>query len=113
MTAARIPGIALIAAVITVLLLPLEPGQAAENRVLRVQGTVVAVNVADQPNVIVVKRPLGRDDELVVGAVLDAHTVVKRGHKRVGLDDLKAGEAVTMTYVKGRDGLLARTIQAR
>lgn len=105
--------LALVAVVATAGLLPVQSGDAAESRVLRVQGTVVAVNVTDQPNVIVVKRPIGQDDELIVGAALNVHTVVKRGQKRVDLKDLKAGEPVTMTYVKSRDGLLAQTIQAR
>lgn len=78
-----------------------------------VRGEVVAVNVQDSPNVIVVKAMKGSKDELIVGATVGADTTIMRGKQKVGLDALKVGESVELTYVKRDDGLAARSIHAR
>lgn len=78
-----------------------------------VRGDVVAINVQDNPNVIVVKAMKGSKNELIVGATVGADTKIMRGKEKVGLDALKAGESVELTYVKQDDGLVARSIHAR
>ncbi|HEY7532981.1 MAG TPA: hypothetical protein VH681_09425 [Nitrospiraceae bacterium] len=85
----------------------------AEGRTYRVQGKVVAINLRDMPNIIVVKTPITLKDEMTVGAVIDAHTKIVRGGKPVALHTIKVGEIVSLTYTKSRDGLFARAVQAR
>ena len=86
-------------------------GDAAEGRNYRVQGHVMAVNVTDQPNVIVVKTPVTNRSDMTVGATVTAQTKILRGGKRVGLHTIRVGETVWLTYVKRRDGVVARLIQ--
>lgn len=78
-----------------------------------VRGEVVAVNVQDSPNTIVVKAMKGGKDELIVGATVGADTKILRGKQKIGLDALKMGESVDLSYVKQDDGLAARSIHAR
>jgi hypothetical protein len=75
-----------------------------------VKGEVVAVNVADNPPVIVVKTITAKKQESIVGAVVESGTVITRGAKKVTLDNLKVGETASVTYVKNDDGLVARAI---
>lgn len=86
-------------------------GDAAEGRDYRVQGHVVAVNVTDQPNMIVVKTPVTNRSDMTVGATVTAQTKILRRGKRVGLHTIRVGETVWLTYVKRRDGVVARLIQ--
>ncbi len=88
-------------------------GEAAEGRSYRVQGHVVAVNVTDQPNMIVVKTPVTSRSDMTVGAAVTAQTKIVRRGKRVTLQAIRVGETVWLTYVKGRDGVLARLIELR
>ena len=85
----------------------------AEERVYRVHGKVVAINLLETPYVIVVKTPVTAKDEMTVGAAINDQTKIVRGTKRVALQTIRVGEVVSLTYVKRRDGLFARTIQAR
>lgn len=85
----------------------------AEERVYRVHGKVVAINLQETPNVIVVKTPVTNKDEMTVGAAINQQTKIVRGTKRVSLHTIKVGEVVSLTYVKRRDGLFARTIYTR
>lgn len=78
-----------------------------------VRGEVVAINVQDSPNTIVVKAMKGSKEELIVGATVGADTKIVRGKQKIGLDALKMGESVDLSYVKQDDGLVARSIQAR
>lgn len=88
-------------------------GEAGEGRSYRVQGHVVAVNVTNQPNMIVVKTPVTNRSDMTVGATVNAQTKIVRGGKRVGLHTIRVGETVWLTYVKRRDGVVARLIQLR
>jgi hypothetical protein len=85
---------------------------ASESSTRTVRGEVVAVNVSDSPPVIVVKAAAGKK-ELIVGATVESGVEIMRGKQQISLDSLKAGEKVTLTYVKKSDGLAARSIQAR
>lgn len=85
---------------------------ASEGAVRTVQGEVVAVNVTDSPQVIVVKAMAGRK-EMIVGATVESGAEITRGKQRVSLDSLKVGDKVSITYVKNQDGLVARSIHAR
>ena len=83
---------------------------AASNTVDEVKGTVEAVNLADDPLVIVVRGQHGVNEATVVGAVLKQGATIVRGKKRIGLDQIHAGDKVTLKYVKTRDGLAVRSI---
>ncbi|MFM8550725.1 MAG: hypothetical protein ACKOCD_00155 [Nitrospiraceae bacterium] len=91
------------------------PSVSAESKMAArtVRGEVIAVNIQDSPNTIVVKTMKGAKDELIVGATVGADTKVLRGKQAVGLNELKAGESVDLTYVKQGDGLVARSIHVR
>nr|MBI3612852.1 hypothetical protein [Nitrospirota bacterium] len=91
------------------------PSVSAESKAAAraIRGEVVAVNVQDSPNTIVVKAMKGSKDELIVGATVGSDTKITRGKQTVGLDALKVGESVELTYVKQDDGLVARSIHAR
>ena len=83
---------------------------AASNTVHEIKGTVEAVNLADDPPVIVVRGQHGANEATVVGAVLKQGVTIVRGKKRIGLDQIHAGDKVTVKYVKTRDGLAVRSI---
>ena len=83
---------------------------AASNTVHEIKGTVEAVNLADDPPVIVVRGQHGANEATVVGAVLKQGGTIVRGKKRIGLDQIHAGDKVTLKYVKTRDGLAVRSI---
>lgn len=83
---------------------------AASNTVHEIKGTVEAVNLADAPPVIVVRGQHGANEATVVGAVLKQGATIVRGKKRIGLDQIHAGDKVTLKYVKTRDGLAVRSI---
>lgn len=84
---------------------------AAEGRIYRVHGQVVAVTVAQAPQMIVVKTPLTKHNDMTVGAKVTAQTRIVRRGKRVALQTVKVGETVWLTYVKQRDGVFARLVQ--
>ena len=83
---------------------------AASNTVHEIKGTVEAVNLADDPPVIVVRGQHGANEATVVGAVLKQGVTIVSGKKRIGLDQIHAGDKVTLKYVKTRDGLAVRSI---
>jgi len=83
---------------------------AASNTVHEIKGTVEAVNLADAPPVIVVRGQHGANEATVVGAVFKQGATIVRGKKRIGLDQIHAGDKVTLKYVKTRDGLAVRSI---
>ena len=83
---------------------------AASNTVHEIKGTVEAVNLADDPPVIEVRGQHGANEATVVGAVLKQGVTIVRGKKRIGLDQIHAGDKVTLKYVKTRDGLAVRSI---
>lgn len=78
-----------------------------------VRGEVVAVNIKDSPQVIVVKAMTAKRQELIVGATVESGTAITRGKARVSLDSIKIGDSVALTYVKSLDGLAARSIHVR
>ena len=79
---------------------------AASNTVHEIKGTVEAVNLADDPPVIVVRGQHGANE----ATVLKQGATIVRGKKRIGLDQIHAGDKVTLKYVKTRDGLAVRSI---
>ena len=83
---------------------------AASNTVHEIKGTVEAVNLADDPPVIVVRGQHGANEATVVGAVLKQGATIVRGKKRIGLDRIHPGDKVTLKYVKTREGLAVRSI---
>jgi hypothetical protein len=78
-----------------------------------VQGEVVAVNLQSTPRVIVVKVLLPSQQEMIVGATVGADTAITHGKQTIGLDAIKPGQIVRVTYLKSENGLEARSIQVR
>jgi hypothetical protein len=101
-----------IAALMMLLCIPLV-SDAAGGRSYRVHGQVTAVNVSQSPYMIVVKTPLSKQNDMTVGARVSAQTKIMRKGKRISLQQINVGEPVWLTYVKQRDGVFARLIQAQ
>ena len=102
-----------IAAIFIVLLwVPLE-SHAAAGRTYRVHGQVMAVNVSPSSQMIVVKTPLSKHNDMTVGAKVSAQTKITRKGKRISLQHVNVGEGVWLTYIKQRDGVFARIIQVQ
>jgi hypothetical protein len=106
-------GVLLAIATLMMLLCILPDSEAASGRIYRVHGQVIAVNVAQTPHLIVVKTPLSKQNDMTVGAKVTAQTRIVRKGKRVALQTIRVGEAVWLTYVKQRDGVIARNIQVQ
>jgi hypothetical protein len=87
--------------------------EAKQGRTYKVKGTVIAITLSQTPPLIVVKTPLGPRNHMTVGATVTAHTKILRGNKRVGLNTIREGETVWLTYVKGQKGLLAEVIRVK
>lgn len=88
-------------------------GHSADTVERTVRGTVVATNIAVDPRTIVVSVVLPNKEEMIVGARVSGDTKIVRGKKTVRLEDVKAGETTTITYLKTNDGLIARSIHLR
>ncbi|MBK9307023.1 MAG: hypothetical protein IPM58_08035 [Nitrospira sp.] len=78
-----------------------------------VQGTVVAVNVDADPQIIVVEVVLPNEVELIVGARVSADTTIMKGKEAALLADVQVGETANITYLKTSVGLIAQSIQVR
>ena len=85
--------------------------EAKSGRTYKVQGTVIAVTLSQNPPLIVVKTPLGPRNYMTVGATVTAHTTILRGKKRVALSTIREGESIWLTYVKTQGGVMAETIR--
>ncbi len=77
---------------------------------MRVRGEVMAVNVHDTPNVIVIRTTTTKNQELIVGAIVDPDVDITHGSRPVSLRSLKEGDSVVLVYVKTLEGLVARSI---
>jgi hypothetical protein len=106
-------GVLLVIAALMLLLCNPPVTEAAGGRTYRVHGHVTAVNVSQSPQMIVVKTPLNKQNDMTVGAKVSAQTKIIRKGKRISLQDVNVGEAVWLTYVKQRDGVFARLIQVQ
>ncbi|NGZ96000.1 MAG: hypothetical protein CV089_07695 [Nitrospira sp. WS110] len=78
-----------------------------------VQGTVVAVKVDTDPQIIVVEVMLPNEVELVVGASVSTDTTIMKGKQAARLADIQVGGKATITYLKTPDGLFAQSIHVR
>ena len=105
-------GLFAVVSLVLFVCLPAE-SRAADGRSYRVHGQVTAVNIAQSPHTIVVKTPLSKHNDMTVGAKVTGQTKVTRKGKRVGLQTIRVGEAVWLTYVKQRDGVFAQVIQVQ
>ena len=83
---------------------------AASDGVRTISGIVDEVLASETPPVIMVRSRPGMKDEIMVGAVVKGETTIMRGKQRIALNHIRAGEKVTLTYVKHRDGLTVRSI---
>jgi len=86
---------------------------AADDLVRTVHGRVLAVNVTDTPQTIVVQVILPDKQEMIVGADVPSDVGITKGKQRVGLADIKTGAHVAMTYIKNPQGLVARSIHLK
>jgi hypothetical protein len=83
---------------------------ASDNDVRIISGIVDEVHANETPPVIMVKSRPGMKDEIVIGAVVIKGASIVRGEQRIALNRIRAGERVTLTYVKNREGLTVRSI---
>ena len=102
-------------AVAALIILPSIPSdsEAADGRTYRVHGQVIAVNIIQTPYMIVIKTPLTQHNDMTVGAKVTAQTRIVRKGTRIALQAIRVGEGAWLTYVKQRDGVIARTIQVQ
>ena len=114
MTRARQANVALLVSAALIMLLCMPPAtEAASGRTYKVHGQVMAVNVSQTPHIIVVKTPLTKHNDMTVEAKVTAQTRIMRKGKRTALQTIRVGEVVWLTYVKQRDGVFARVVQAK
>jgi hypothetical protein len=101
--------------IVALMVLPCVPAdsEAADGRIYRVHGQVVAVNLVQTPHMIVIKTPLSKHDDMTVGAKVTAQTKIVRKGKRIMLQSISVGASVWLTYIKKKDGLFARVIQVQ
>lgn len=83
---------------------------AANSALHEIRGTVESITPGDTPPVIVVKSLHGSKEEIVVGAMVKPGASILRGKKKIGLDQIRPGDNVTLKYVKTREGLTIRSI---
>lgn len=88
----------------------LERAHAAGDGVRTMSGIVDEVLSNETPPVIMVRSKPGMKDEVVIGAVVKKGASILRGNKPIALHHIRAGEKVTLTYMKQRDGLTVRSI---
>ena|SRR5574338_910083 len=86
------------------------PIYASDDDVRIISGIVDEVHANETPPVIMVKSRPGMEDEIVIGAVVKKGATIVRGEQRIALNHIRAGERVTLTYVKNREGLTVRSI---
>jgi hypothetical protein len=98
---------------LSILLSPALDLHAGEGRLYKVRGTVVAVTLNQTPPIIVVNTPLGPKNQMSVGASVTAQTKILRGDKRIGIQSIKVGEDVWLSYVKSPSGLQARLVKVK
>ena len=87
-----------------------EHNYAAADGVRTMSGIVAEVLTDETPPVIMVRSKPGMKDEVVVGAVVKKGASILRGKRPIALHHIRAGEKVTLTYMKQRDGLTVRSI---
>jgi hypothetical protein len=75
-----------------------------------ISGIVDEIHANDTPPVIMVRSRPGMKDEIVIGAVVKKGATIIRGEQRIALNRIRAGERVTLTYIKNREGLTVRSI---
>jgi hypothetical protein len=87
--------------------------EAGTGRTYAVPGTVIAVTLNQTPPLIVVDTLLSPKNHMTVGATVTPKTKILRGEKHVALQTIRVGETIWLSYVKGPEGLLARTIRVK
>ena len=74
-------------------------------------GTLENVDLPDHPMTVVVVHDRGRPSEFVFGGALNPRTDVLRKGKTVGVNSLKPGEKVAVSYHTTPDGPLVEQIR--
>lgn len=83
---------------------------ASDHDVRMISGIVDEIHANDNPPVIMLRSRPGMKDEIVIGAVVKKGATIIRGEQRIALNRIRAGERVTLTYIKNREGLTVRSI---
>lgn len=89
---------------------PSQHAYAVDGGVRTISGIVDDVIASEIPPIIMVKSRPGMEDEIVIGGVVKKGAVIVRGKQPISLSHIRAGERVTLTYVKHRDGLTVQSI---
>lgn len=85
----------------------------AENVVKRwASGEVIAINTEAAPNTIVVKSKTWKGQDFIVGAAVEAGTVIMINKKPVQLKDVHTGDRVDITYERNLR-VIAKTIKVK
>jgi hypothetical protein len=103
--------VSVIFAVFMVLFFVVSAVCAAQQGTMRtVTGKVVAVDDAGKG--IVVSTPIGNNQVMDVGAIVNAETVIKVAGKKASLSDIKVGDTAKLRYLKS-DDLYAKEISTK
>ncbi len=75
-------------------------------------GEVIAMDLEAEPNTIVVKTKNWKGQDFIVGADVEADTVIKIGDRAAALSDIKVGDIVDIVYVRNKR-VVAKTIKVK
>jgi len=93
------------------ILIPLE--RAMAGGLVKVAGSVEAVDVSARPQTFVIKTTTAGRKELIVGCRLDDKTVVRAGRHAGKLENFRAGDRAQLIYLRVDDGLVCRKISKK
>ena len=85
-------------------------GEASDN-MGTLRGEVLAVNVKDSPQIVMMKVLVRGGKEMIVGALVEDETRISRKGQVVTLDQVSEGDTIVLKYEKTKEGVLARTIR--
>ncbi len=80
--------------------------------VRKASGEVVATDTLATPNTIVVRTTNWKGQEFIVGAAVEADTVIKIGDRTADLEEVKEGDRVEIVYQRNKR-VIAKTIRIK
>lgn len=86
------------------------PTAEASEAVVRVIGEVTAVNTTDVPQIVVIRVMTKSGEEMIIGALIEEKTRIKKQGKSVKLDQVAEGDKILLAYKRTPKGVLARSI---
>jgi hypothetical protein len=87
-------------------------GEAGDAITRHASGEVVATDTKAIPNTIVIKTKNWKAQDFVVGASVEADTVIMVGNKRIQLKDIRIGDTIDITYERNLR-VVAKTIKIK